>query len=133
MKNQNKPIRILIPDGHNPMLAGVLQCLSDVKGIQIYVIAELWLLPIRLSRFVHKFSFLPPKTEPEKWIERINEQTDQYSIDVILPVYVTAIRHLIEYRDMLVKPEALLLPPNLDAFDTANNKGGLADLLKNHG
>ncbi len=133
MKNQNKPIRILIPDGHNPMLAGVLQCLSDVKGIQIYVIAELWLLPIRLSRFVHKFSFLPPKTEPEKWIERINEQTNQHSIDVILPVYVTAIRHLIEYRDMLVKPEALLLPPNLDAFDTANNKGGLADFLKNHG
>lgn len=132
MKNQNRSIRILIPDGHNPMLAGVLQCLSDVKGVKIYVMAELWLLPVRLSRYVHNFRYFPPAKDPEKWIERVNEQTVRYSIDVILPVYVTAIRHLIEYRDKLEKPEALLLPPDLIAFDTANNKGILADFLKKH-
>jgi len=111
----------------------VLQCLSDVKGIQIFVMAELWLLPIRFSRFVHKFSFFPPNNDPEKWIERVNEQTLRHSIDVILPMYVTASRHLIEFREKLAKPEALLLPPNLEAFDTANNKGALADFLKKHG
>ena len=132
LKNQNRTIRILIPDGHNPMLAGVLQCLSDVKGVKIYLMAELWLLPVRLSRHVHNFRYFPPAKDPEKWIERVNEQTVRYSIDVILPVYVTAIRHLIEYRDKLEKPEALLLPPSLKAFDTANNKGILADFLKKH-
>lgn len=129
MKDQNQPIRILIPDGHNPMAAGVLQCLSDIKGIEIYLMAELWLLPVRLSRFIHKFTYFPPTREAEEWIDRVNEQTLKYSIDVILPVFVTASRYLIEYRDKLKKPNALLLPPNLDSFDTANNKGMLADFL----
>ena len=126
---QTKPISILIPDAHDPLMTGVLQCLSGVKGIDLIVLSEQEFIPIRYSRYISKFYFRPATNNVFDWINYLNDIIERDSIDVVLPLFVTAIRNLIEFKHLLVKPEAVLIPDSVQSYDIANNKGLLSDFL----
>lgn len=126
---KTKKMKILIPDAHDPLMTGVLQCLSDVKGIKIIALSEEEFIPIRFSRYVSKFYYRPATNDVAQWITSINEIIEENAIDVVFPLFVTAIRNLIAYKDLMVKPELVLLPESLESYDIANNKGLLSDFL----
>lgn len=130
MSNLSQPLRILIPDAHDPLMAGVLSCFSDIRNIELFVMSEVEFIPIRYSRNVHKFYHYPAAADPMEWINRINGLVSKHQIDVVFPLFVTAIRNLIKYKDSITKPEALLIPDKLEHYDIANNKGLLADFIR---
>jgi predicted ATP-grasp superfamily ATP-dependent carboligase len=130
MSSRTQPVKILIPDAHDPLMWGVLSCFSDISNIKLYVMSELEYIPIRYSRYINKFYYSPPFDETLDWINRINDLVLKHQIDVVFPLFVTAIRNLIKFKNHLIKPEAFLIPDSLEHYDIANNKGLLADCIK---
>ncbi|WP_053975392.1 ATP-grasp domain-containing protein [Mangrovimonas xylaniphaga] len=118
-------LSILIPDGESSLLLYVVNGLSQVKGINIYVMSNKKYIPMRLSRHIKNFSFYP-KTENElDWIENINQEIKEYKIDVLLPIYESGIETIIKFRGKLISEKLCLLPSIVD-FTKAKNKWMLA-------
>jgi predicted ATP-grasp superfamily ATP-dependent carboligase len=124
-----KKVSVLIPDGESNLVINVLRCLSDVRGLKIYILSSEEYLPIRYSRYVSRFIYENTSADPLAHIGRINELVEQYSIDVILPVHALAIRRLIAFRHLLLHPEKTLIPPSTEIFDLADDKIKLANQL----
>jgi predicted ATP-grasp superfamily ATP-dependent carboligase len=122
MADKLKNISILIPDGENLMTIRVIQCLSQIRGIKIYVLSTRKYATIRFSRFVTKFIYRPENNNVSDWVAHINNVTEKYSIDVIMPVFETGIRKLVENRNLLIYASKVLIPKTPEQFEIARNK-----------
>ena len=122
---KDKPISILIPDGESHLLIFVVNCLSGVKGIRIYVMSDERSVAMRYSRYVYNFSFYPKTKNTVDWISNLNKELEKFPIDVILPIFEIGIRNLIAHKDLLKYPEKLVALPNLTDFDSAIDKWSL--------
>ncbi|MFD2725843.1 ATP-grasp domain-containing protein [Hyunsoonleella rubra] len=115
-------ISVLIPDGENPLLFNVLNCLSLADEVEVYVMSSSQNSPYKFSRFVKKFSHHPiPKNDLE-WIENINNELHKYNVDKVLPIFEKGLEILIRHRDLIPK-EKLVELPSMQSFKTALNKG----------
>ena len=72
MKKQK--ISILIPDGESHILLYVVNCLSNIKGLQIYVMSNIKNNPMRYSRYIKGFSFYKKTDSNIDWINNINKE-----------------------------------------------------------
>jgi len=126
MIEKAKPISILIPDGENHLLIFVVNCLSQLKGIRIYVISDERRLAMRYSRYVTNFTFYPKTSNTVDWISNINKELEKFPIDVILPIFEIRIRSLIAHKNLLRYPKKLVALPSLSDFDTAIDKWRLS-------
>lgn len=123
---------ILIPDGEVPLLPSVINCLSQVKEIKIFVISNKKRYPMRYSRHIHNFAFYP-KTDVElEWLDNINEELKKHDIDLIMPIFENGIKTIAKYRNQLAYKEKLCLLPSFDNFKLANDKGLLLNFLNKH-
>ena len=128
-KLKNK-IAVLIPDAETFAFPYVLNCMSHLNEIKLYVISTRKDFPLRYSRHVHRFIFYPEQSDVKDWINFINKVTVEQSIDVIMPIYETGIKIIIEHQTLLGPNINKLVPlPSLQDFITASNKALLAEHL----
>ncbi|MDO5971182.1 ATP-grasp domain-containing protein [Flavivirga aquimarina] len=128
MKKQKKAI--LIPDGESHILLYVINCLAQVKNLKIYVMSNKKHNPMRYSRHIKGFSYYEQTSSDLDWIYNINKEVEKHDIDVIMPIFETGIRILIEHKTKVLHQDRLGLLPSLADFDTAINKGFLSEHLE---
>ena len=120
-------VSVLIPDGESHLLMYVINSLSQIKGVKVYVMSNDKYIPMRFSRHVHHFSYYP-KTDNEKdWISYINEEIKRHNIDIVMPIFENGIEAVIKNKNEIVC-NTLDLFPEYKNFEMAKNKW----LLTNH-
>ncbi|WP_299779662.1 ATP-grasp domain-containing protein [uncultured Formosa sp.] len=125
-------ISLLIPDGENLLAIPVINCLSTSKQYKIYLISSLEYTPMRFSRYVDHFSYVPKPKNDDAWVTIIDKAVEAHDIDFIMPVSEGGIRKFIAHKHQLKASEKLMLVTDLATFDTANNKALLSHHLNTH-
>lgn len=114
-------INVLIPDGDQVHALEVIRCLSIDKKIKIHVLStKKWVQP-RFSRYISSFTFFSPNLTEQETLEVIKQNILIKNIDILLPVYVNKIRFISKHRSFFQQLSKLIIP-NLEDFDTANDK-----------
>lgn len=131
MDKRNR-LSILIPDGQNHLAIPVINCLATSNQYKIYLLSNLEYTPMRFSRHVNHFLYSPKPKNEEDWINTIDNTVENHGIDFIMPVFVGSFRKLILHKSKLKSAKKLMLLPDLDNFDTANDKGLLSQHLHAH-
>lgn len=129
-KNKKRDISVLIPDGESHILIYVVNCLAQQKRVKIYVMSNKKDNPMRYSRYVKCFSYYKKSHSDEEWIHNINKEVRKHNIDVIMPIFEIGIKTLIANKKHIEDISKLGLLPALMSFDTAINKGELAQFLQ---
>ncbi|AXP79139.1 carbamoyl phosphate synthase-like protein [Mariniflexile rhizosphaerae] len=122
-------ISVLIPDGDSHLLIYVVNSLSQVKDVEIYIMSNQRHIPMRYSRHIFHFSYYPKTNEELEWIKNINEESKKHKIDVIMAIYEKGIEALIKYKDKILFKDKLCLLPAYNNFKIAKNKWKLAEHL----
>ena len=81
MKSKSKSISVLIPDGESSFLQIVVNCLSLVKNIKIFVISSNKSDFMKYSFFVEEYIFFTDSSD-EEWLNRINHEVEKNNIDI---------------------------------------------------
>ena len=128
MSDFDTSISVLIPDGEVIICPNVVNCLSRIENIKIFIISNKLECPIRYSRHIDSFQFLP-KTEDElDWINNINNAVVKHDIDIIMPIFTDAIESVIKYKYAIRAKNKLNFFPTINDFKIADCKF----LLSNH-
>ena len=123
----------MIPDGQSHLAIHVINCLATSNQYKICLLSNLKYTPMRFSWHVNHFSYFPKTENDEDWINRIDNIVENQGIDFIMPVSEICIRKLIRHKNKLKAAKKLMPLPDLDNFDTANNKALLSQhLLRNN-
>jgi predicted ATP-grasp superfamily ATP-dependent carboligase len=123
---------ILIPDGESHLLIYVINCLSQIPGVSIFVMSSSKNNPPRFSRYISNFKYYPKTQNDLEWIQHINTETKKHEIEIIMPIFETGIRKIIKNKEYL-NPDTLVVPlPDIKTFTTAINKWELANFCKNN-
>ena len=121
---------VLIPDGESAYSYGAITCFSGVKGIKVFLMSDKKAHEMRWSNLVQKLLYYPKKHYDEHWINHINEVSDHYDIDVIMPTSEEGIKGIIENKSQLDQINKLTLIPPESSFNIAIDKVKLANHLK---
>jgi len=124
---KSKTFSVLIPDGENPLLFNVINCLSQIKGIKIYLISSLKENPFKHSRYIQHYSYYPKAKEEKDWVNNINIELEKFDIDLVMPIFEDGIQALTKYKNLIYKGRYCVLP-SIEDFSIALNK----DLLTKH-
>jgi D-aspartate ligase len=133
MNDSNESFSVLIPDGDSSLFGSVLNCLSKVKDVHLFVMSEKKDHAFRYSRFIKGFFYFPPASDELEWLARIDMVVEEHQIDVIMPIWETAIKTILEHKDLLRSREKLVPLPTLQHFMIASSKDLLAEHLERHG
>ncbi len=120
---ESEKISILIPDGESHLLIYIVNCFSLVKGIDLYVMSGNKANPMRFSRYISKFLYEGEVENDLSWIKAINRNIEKYDIDLILPIFEDGIKRLIKNQDYIIHKSKICSLPNLNTFNTAQDKG----------
>lgn len=101
MKFPKENISVLIPDGEHPLSIRVVQCLSEVWGVKIFILSVNKHASIRFSRHVTKFIYYEKSDGLEDWFSKLNYLVRKYSIDVVMPVFHDTIKEFIVDKALL--------------------------------
>jgi carbamoylphosphate synthase large subunit len=126
MKSITDNFSVLIPDGEFYFLISIVDSLSSIKGIKIYVMSDVRHTGIRYSRYVRNFSYYPKTTNDLEWISYVNREVEMHKIDVILPVHGKRIGTLIYHKRHLTYGNKLALTPIPRFYEIASDKWLLA-------
>jgi predicted ATP-grasp superfamily ATP-dependent carboligase len=121
---------VLIPDGESDFALSVLRCLSQIKGLSLYVLSNDPCARIRFSRHLTQFFSQKGGENDEGRLAAILYAVKQTGADVILPVDQRTIRLLSVEGGTLSQLTAIAPVPDTEAFDIAENKWLLAEFLK---
>ena len=122
MKSKSKSISVLIPDGESSFLQIVVNCLSLVKNIKIFVISSNKSDFMKYSFFVEEYIFFTDSSD-EEWLNRINHEVEKNNIDIIIPIFQNGFKRIIKHQKLLKNKDKLCVLPALSDFNTANDKG----------
>lgn len=122
MKSKSKSISVLIPDGESSFLQIVVNCLSLVKNIKIFVISSNKSDFMKYSFFVEEYIFFTDSSD-EEWPNRINHEVEKNNIDIIIPIFQNGFKRIIKHQKLLKNKDKLCVLPALSDFNTANDKG----------
>ncbi|MBP2833845.1 ATP-grasp domain-containing protein [Aquimarina sp. U1-2] len=123
---ESTKIAVLIPDGESHLLIYVVNCLSQIPGISIFVMSSLKWNPVRFSKHISKFIYHPATQNDRLWIQTINAEVKNNNIEVIMPIFEKGIRRIIENKQSLDQKSRLVPLPDLNTFTTTINKWKLA-------
>lgn len=130
--NKTKNFSILIPDAENPaFLKYIIYALSHHKDIEIHLISQNPWSPMRFSFNISSFTVTDTIHYNEHWIEAVYNLAQKKNIDVILPTGILTRSLLSKYKEHPISHYMLL--PDSEIFDSANNKGKLAEYLYQRG
>lgn len=124
---------LLIDDKGGPYLLDPIRCLSNDKGMNIFVVSferKPYFNTIPYSRHVKKYIYLTANNEIDK-VNKIKEFAKEWKIDIILPVkqrgYQLFSKHRAEFNGSPLAPI-----PKYDDFETVSDKWLLAKWLDKH-
>ncbi len=123
-------ISVLIPDGESVLLIYVVNCLSQIPGISLFVMSNSNYNAVRFSRHISKFIYYPSTKDDQKWIQNINAEVQKHNIDIIMPIFEIGIHRIIRNKKLLHGCDRLITLPDLEAFATVINKWELATYCK---
>lgn len=115
-------ISVLIPDGESHLLVYTINCLSSIKGIRIYVMSSIRWNAHKFSRHVNGFTYYPKTEDDQQWLNYITKEVEKNHIDVVMPIFETGIRRVIQNRHLLNSNVKLVPLPDLSTFSLAINK-----------
>lgn len=128
-----KSISVLIVEGDSNMLAFIVNCLSQVRKIKIYIISYNKNSNVRHYSRVANFSYYSKVNTEIDWILNINKELQKHKIDIVLPIDDYGIRAAIKYRKNIFDPKKVVALSSLESFNIAFNKTLLAQhLIKNN-
>lgn len=130
VSSKKKNISVLIPDGESHLLLYVVNCLSQEKDIDIYVMSSNKHNPMRYSRYINGFSYYVQTHSDLDWIEHINTEVEKHNIDLIMPIFETRIKTLIQLQSKIKEQDKIGLLPSLTDYKTAFNKNQLTKHLE---
>ncbi|MFH4965287.1 ATP-grasp domain-containing protein [Gaetbulibacter sp. M235] len=130
MKNHITPFSVLVLEDNINLFVFVVHCLSQIKGINIYVLSNKKDAETRYSRKIKKYIFYNKPPSELEWISNIDFEVDKHHIDLVMPVNEYEIETLLKYQDQFKNRDKLVILPTLDDFYKANDKGLLAEHLK---
>jgi len=133
MKKIKNNFSVLVPDGEFYFLMVILDCLSHIKGIKIYVMSDVKYTAMRYSRYIHNYSYYPKTTNDLEWVNNVNREVELHNIDIILPIYEGRIRTLVYHSEHLTHKEKLVPLPAPKFYEIACNKWLLAKHMKDFG
>lgn len=116
-----KSFSVLIPDGESHLQLYIINSLSHIKEVKIYIMSNTKYIPIRFSRYIHHFSYYPKTDDPRDWISNINSEIEKHKIDLVMPIFEDGIETLIKYKENLDLDKLCILP-SYDDFEKAKNK-----------
>lgn len=130
MKQSKNTTSVLIPDAATFAFPYILNCFSHIKDTRLYIMSTKQEFPLRYSRHVYKFLYYPEQSNELEWIALINNVTEEYGIDIIMPIYEIGIKIIIEHKAFLNQNINKLVPlSSFQDFKTASNKALLAEHL----
>ncbi|MCK0125139.1 ATP-grasp domain-containing protein [Gelidibacter sp. F2691] len=114
-------ISVLIPDGESHLLIYVINSLSQIKEIKIFIMSNVKYIPMRYSRHIYHFSYYRKTEHEQAWISNINYEIETHKIDIVMPIFEDGIETIIKFRKYLDSNKLCLLPTYIN-FETAKNK-----------
>ncbi len=126
LKNQEPSI--LIIDGDQFFSTLVLSCFSRVPKLKVHVLSTDPKTPARLSRLSTSFHLYNPSND-EEYIEVIREVAKKVGATVLLAVSRLGILFAIRNLKVLQQIAPVAPVPPLNSFETAQDKGLLAEFL----
>ncbi|XCF05150.1 ATP-grasp domain-containing protein [Tamlana crocina] len=133
MKKSYPKFSVLLPEGDSNLLPFVVNCLSRKRGVNIYVISNNPKAEVRKSNKIKNFSSYPKAKSEEEWVANLNTEMKRFKIDIILPFDEFGIQAAIKFKNQILQNEKLVFLPSLEHFLLSNNKGALAQHMKEHG
>jgi hypothetical protein len=127
--NFNKKITVLIPDGESPRLLSVINCLSLVENVEVYVMSSRRHYYMKYSRYIKSYVFYPDSNDRD-WVNNINYEVEKNDIDVIMPVFEVGFNRIIKNKNKLKEKDKLCSLPTFPNFESARNKDSLYRHLK---
>jgi predicted ATP-grasp superfamily ATP-dependent carboligase len=124
-------LSVLIPDGEHDTSFKVMTCLAQVPKTKIHVVSNREVTRTRYSRFCESFRCREDSGEQE-WFDEIRSVAEHHDVDVILPGSELGTRFVCGWSDRLRQVAGLPPLPQVSVFDTAVDKGSLADFLREH-
>jgi len=124
----DEPLTILLIDGESDYAAGVVRSLGSVRGVRQILLSAVPKAALRHSRYVTLFEAIQ-RADDGDWLRAIQESVRRHSPDVILAAGEVGIRFLCQHRKELECLAAVLPVPAPEVFETACDKGRLAELL----
>jgi D-aspartate ligase len=124
MKIEKMNFSVLIPDGESPLLFNLLNCFSQVKGVDVYVMSNLEHSSFKVSSRIKKYIYNPKTNTETDWVSNINKEVSRFNIDVVLPIDENGIRILIKHKNLIPNNKLVALA-SYENFNIAINKGVL--------
>lgn len=141
MKDNSISFSVLVPDGEATLISSVVNSLSLMKSIKIYVLSShtnKFLKPsnnnsccLKYSRFIEKYIYYPVSTDSE-WVSKIDDIVDIYSIDFVIPVIDKTIKRIIYNKHLFRNKSKLCILPEISSLELARDKGLLSRHLKSN-
>ena len=132
MSSSQNEISILILEGESNFFQSVVNCLSQIKRVSIYLLLNKKHSEIRYSRKLLNVSYYPKAESEKEWIATINGEIKKYKIDIIMPTDEFGIETIIKNKLHITDYSKLPILSSLKSFNIANNKGLLAKHLLKH-
>ncbi|MGB5420492.1 ATP-grasp domain-containing protein [Algibacter sp.] len=127
MKNNKNQISVLIPDGETHVILYIINCLSLVKDVKVYVMSSKKNDHMKYSRYIDTYIYYP-ESDCSNWISHINHLVEKHDIDIVLPIYEMSIKTIVENIHLIKYSDKLCDLPNIKNLNAAGNK----DLLYLH-
>ncbi|MBU3821437.1 ATP-grasp domain-containing protein [Flavobacteriaceae bacterium XHP0103] len=113
---------ILIPDAEKNYVFAVINCLSQVSRVDIYLMSNEEHHSIKYSKHIKNHSYYPKTNDETVWLSNINNELKKYDINLVMPIFEDGIGTIIKYKDSILFKDKLCLMPSYQNFNTALNK-----------
>ena len=121
---------VLITDGESNYALYVLQCLSRIKNLKVYILSNDPWARIRFSRDATQFISYANKKGDEGILTAILDAVKMTRVDVVLPVDSYTIRLLSSRGGAISQLTSIVPLPNINELDIAEDKWLLSGWLK---
>ncbi|MFI1771323.1 ATP-grasp domain-containing protein [Thalassobellus citreus] len=128
MINKNGHISVLLPEASITHTTSLVNCLSEQRNVDIYVISNINYVGFRCSTKITNFAYYPETNSEIDWLGNIEKELKKHSIDLVIPIDTYGVKTLIKYRNKVSFSNKIGLLPNIESFNIADNKA----LLTHH-
>lgn len=133
MTRRRAPLTVLIPDGEGQWALRVMRSIADARSVRCHVISP-WADDIsRYSRYCGSYRLRPADMPASDRVALICRIAREVRADVILPSSIDGIAFCSRYLEELSEAAPLPPLPEPEAMVTVNDKGLLAQALRERG
>ncbi|MAX71351.1 MAG: hypothetical protein CMC76_09670 [Flavobacteriaceae bacterium] len=127
---KSKNISVLISDGEHPLLTQVVYCLSKSSNIRVYVVSKNDKVPMKHSRYIHKFFHVPEFENSEKWFNHLDGIIEKNDIDIVMPISEDGILFLLDHKNSWDNFNKTTILTSSEYYKKGINKAELAQHMK---